>query len=123
MPLLAVTPSQNHKMKVLPLAGHWAAQELATWYESTAGKIQNLVLGLTALVSMGLFFDSGIPDVVMGVATVIAGMLKSWSLYARYDLLEQRHRDASRTFADITTECKAIIGSICEVEDESFVSA
>jgi hypothetical protein len=76
-------------------------EELSESYKSTCSQINTLNLAISTAVTMAITYQVG-GAVLPGAATVVAGMCKSWVLYAKYDTLTERHLSASGAFGKIT---------------------
>lgn len=91
-------------------------EELYAGYQKKRFLIDKGVLAIGAAVTYCLSIGFG--GAWPGLATVIAGVLKSWGLYSKYDLLEQSHFASMKSFEVIRDSCSKIIAGIAECDEE-----
>jgi hypothetical protein len=90
-------------------------EELALGYAVLIGRIDTLNL-LTSVIVTFCASTPAIQEVqsvpaILGVTTFVAGIIKSWVSYAKYDTIMDSHNKASLGFKEITQEIENILES------------
>jgi len=92
-------------------------EELSAWYITANETIDTCTLAISAIVTAAVFWNFGGP-LLPGMATLASGMIKSWSLYATYDVLYEAHRNSAASFQEIVETIQSIIYSIAELDTD-----
>jgi len=88
-------------------------EEMAELYAAKCSNVNSINLAISTTVTMALSTGLG-GTLLPGMATVVAGMLKSWVLYAKYDTLEEGHETASSAFKNITAQITDLLAEVAD---------
>ena len=92
-------------------------EELGEWYGKSCANIGSFNLLVSTLVTFAVNYDLG-GKLIPGIATMSAGISKSWILYSKWDTLEEMHNRSAVSFGDIVASITALLAEIADIPME-----
>ena len=96
--------------------------EFAEHYRNLISRSSGVNLLASTLVSAAVLVNLRIPSTLLAIIVLITGVLKSWSLYAKWDSLEANHHNSCRRFEDISDRMENLLAELTSYEKD-FLSA
>lgn len=99
-------------------AGEFALvhEELAAWYNQQTSSVATINTAVSFAVSGTVLLDIEAPSVLLAVVIVIVGMMKSWIMYVKYDVLQAGHTTAARAFTFIADKIRDLLAVMADLE-------